>query len=96
MVVAMDRVQATQRVSSESVLVFVFHKGCVSPDRVDGTDEDVVDKSHIIRQVRCQMSETTAKNGALGKEMRGYVWVFTIRDRVVNWGLDLRSRVILL
>ena len=41
-------------------------------------------------------SETTVKNGALGREMRGYVWVFTIRDRVVNWGLDLRSRVILL
>ena len=55
MVVAMDRGQATQRLSSECVLVFGFHKGCVSPDRVDGTDEDVVDKSHVIRQVRRQI-----------------------------------------
>ena len=44
----MDRAQATQRVSSECVLVFGFHKGCVSPDRVDG-DEDVADESHAIR-----------------------------------------------
>ena len=78
------------------MLVFGFHKGRVSPDRVDGTDEDVVDESMSYDKYAAKSSETTAKNGALGRQMRGYVWVFTIRDRVVNWGLDLMSRVILL
>ena len=93
----MDRGQATQRVSSECVHVFGFHKGCVSPDRVDGTDEDVVVKSHVIRQVRRQIVGDDGEEWSIRKGNER-VWVFRETDmsELSIGGWTPRSRDILL
>ena len=92
--VRMDRGQATASISSKCNLVSRHYKDWVSPDRVNGANEDVVNESHVAGQVRRWVIRDSGEKRDSRKRNKR-VWVFNISGRHA-YAVELESELLLL